>query len=62
MDWVWEDDRENEGNKVDFQMSGISSWVIGAIYQDEKSWRSEQVWGVKKKGLICDVRFEMPMR
>lgn len=30
----------------DFQVSGISNWVIGAIYQDEKSWGSDQVWGI----------------
>lgn len=33
-------------DKDDFQVSGISNWVIGAIYQDEKSWGSDQVWGI----------------
>lgn len=47
-------------NKDDFQLSAISNWVIGDIDQDEKSWGSDQVWGVTRFGelkvvLVCHV-------
>ena len=36
LKWLSTHARMTERTKVDFQMSGIGNWVIGAIYQDEK--------------------------
>lgn len=37
--------REKDGNKDDFQVSGVSNWVIGAIYQDERKAEGVTTFG-----------------
>lgn len=71
-DWVWtqiwklriryEGLTEKEGNKDDVQVSGISNWATGAIYQDERKAEGVTRFGeLKVKVLIWDM-FEMPMK